>query len=744
MDLNTALNEIIFKYHLDRYYPHYRDMYEAERILRDIISEIKQDNRKAIFVGDDKTSIAFVQNIVRDYNDIRFLLYNRYDTELKDMGSVQWDDCEIYLISFYGAEYIERWFRLHKIQYKWIYDIFGEMGFYLQREFFVFGKEDLLDLIAPREAIHDSRVGYTESIQCELYCQQNKYENADNSETKRIALEKALFLALYMRNFAEAQKYIPLLSQYDSRFEKVWDEIQDLLHRAKTAIINKVQKDIILYWLDALPYGDEKNMPYLQSVFQNSVMFDNAFTYIPYTHSALRAMFLGKKDIDDCAYRVKNITIKNSPVIQFLMEQGYHIKVFSGYLNDSIPFDYQSDRFYIDGYVPCSLKLWDMLSEMLLESKKTLWVVHAMDTHFPFLNSLMRDDSYSDKQVRQRQVRMEIDEQLAFYESFLGKETVRIYMSDHGKKYGAIHEDFHVIFSIYDKALKPRRVQGLFSLLDFGTVLRQIILEGDIKERDFVREYVEVGNMDRYSFHDLQALFKNKKELSLLYFGYKGIIDQDYIYIHYRTGKEWLARRNDMPVCNPLLVMDCDNDICDFDRLGYYRDLAGEYPVELEQDDKFKNSKYLYYLYDNILSHSNMKERIDKINQLIEDYPMASVAIRTGGLHSATLYYVLTQENKKKIWGFIDDNNECQCSKLPLPIVHTSLIEKIKDEGVRVIVLSSYDYLDVLRKEAEKWPKEIAVLDMYHYLEENGIVCSNNFYKPETIETDYEVGFPFG
>lgn len=34
MDINKALNEIIFKYDLDRYYPHYRNMYEAEKIVK--------------------------------------------------------------------------------------------------------------------------------------------------------------------------------------------------------------------------------------------------------------------------------------------------------------------------------------------------------------------------------------------------------------------------------------------------------------------------------------------------------------------------------------------------------------------------------------------------------------------------------------------------------------------------------------------------------------------------------------
>ena len=58
MDINAALNEVIFKYHLDRYYPHYRNMYEAERILCDIISEIKRDNRKAVFVRSEERRVG--------------------------------------------------------------------------------------------------------------------------------------------------------------------------------------------------------------------------------------------------------------------------------------------------------------------------------------------------------------------------------------------------------------------------------------------------------------------------------------------------------------------------------------------------------------------------------------------------------------------------------------------------------------------------------------------------------------
>ena len=80
MDIDQALNEIIFKYHLDHYYPHYRNMYEAEKILKDVINDIIQNNKSAIFVGDDMTGIDFVRNISRNYDDICFQLHNRRET----------------------------------------------------------------------------------------------------------------------------------------------------------------------------------------------------------------------------------------------------------------------------------------------------------------------------------------------------------------------------------------------------------------------------------------------------------------------------------------------------------------------------------------------------------------------------------------------------------------------------------------------------------------------------------------
>lgn len=745
MNIDEALNKIIFKYHLDQWYPHYRNMYEAEILLNAVVDGIMQNQKKAIFVGNDMRGIEFIHNISRDYANIYFQFYNRNETE--PLEAVNWKEYdEIYIISFYGAEYIERWFRLHNIRYEWIYDIFEQGGTILQREFFSFGKESLIPFVAPGVRTHIAKgYRYAEAIQCELCCQRSKYENSYNYRTKRIALEKCLFLSLYMRNFIEVEKYVSLLMEYDSCFQSVWKEIQDLLNEIKRTISGRTQKDIVLYWLDCIPYGDEKDMPYLQNILQSAIVFENAYANVGYTNSTLRAMFLGKRDIEDQVGYIQEITRENSPVIQYLEEQGYHIKVISGIINRKFPRSYSSARYYAIDHTPCSMKLWDMVADMLSEKGKTLYIIHMMDGHSPYLNSRMKGDNYKDSSAnkeRYRLSRMEIDEQLAFFDSFVSQNAFRIYMSDHGRME---IDRYHIIFSIYHKEWKPRRIEGMFSILDFSTVLKQMIVNDEINEAEFIREYVAIGNMDWYDKWNIGKLIKNKEPLTLAHIGYTGILDKEYIYLRYKTGKEWLQKVENMSLYKPLLFYDFPSDICEPELLSKYRKLAGEYPGELIEFEQFQYTKYLYVLYNNILKHNHVPDRVAAINQVLKDYPDRSVAIRMGGITSSELYYVLSEENKRKIWGFIDNDKECLCSGLYLPVIQQDGIADLyKNHGIKAIMLPSYSYYRMLRKEVGTWPANIDVLDIYDIFEKRGIGCREDFYKLRGSDEDYNVGFPFG
>lgn len=536
---------------------------------------------------------------------------------------------------------MERWFRLHKIRYEWLYDIFEREGVYLQREFFAFGREDLYALFST-EPMHTHRKGWTESIQFELYCQRSKHESADNRTTKRIALEKCFFLTLYLRNFAEAKTYAGMLAREDKRFECAWGEIRNLLSRIKDALQSRRQKDIVLYWLDGLAYGEEDGMHYLQGIKEKSVVFENAFNYMPNTHPVLRSMFLGKKDIDDQVYRVSEITYENSAVMRLLDEHGYGFKVFSGYYHSSFPLRCRSDQIYMDWYEAASMKLWDMLSHMLSEKKQALWLVHMMEPHSPCLSSRISDENYLMPEEWRRQAKIEIDQQISFCEELINGNAVRIYMSDHGH-WDALHARgklrFHVLFNVCHRDLKPRKVSGMFSLLDFAVLLKQIVASGSIREQEFVREYVEIGDFDRYNRSDIEQLLRNKGGLPMGYFGFRGIVDKEYIYVKYKMGREWMQRRDAIPLVNPMLFYGCASDVCEPQLLPKYRALAGEGLEGLEADEKFRYSKHLYRIYHKILKHNPLPDRVDAINDMVGG--MANRLLQSGWEESIQRCFII-------------------------------------------------------------------------------------------------------
>lgn len=747
MDINEMLNQIIFKYHIDQYYPHYRNMYEADKVIRNLVRTIIEDSTKALMIGNDETGLSIIRSMSRDYSDIHFECYNQDENSLERLDICWKHYDKIYLTSYHGAEYAERWFRMNHIKYEWIYDIFERNGIYLQRVFYILGKEDLHGLVIADYKDHRMRAGLTESIYCELYCQYSKFESTDNIDTKRIALEKCLFLSLYMRNFKTAQKYVSMLKhnfQNCQHVDDLWNEIEELLRYVKNQMNERKEKDIILYWLDGIPYGDECEMPYLQDVMKNSVVFENAFTYVANTHPTMRAMFLGKRDIDDGVYNIHQITRDISPVIQYLEKKGYNLKIFSSYL-DNVPWKFLSDEKYIYPYETFSEKLWGMISHTLSHKPgKTLYIIHAMDAHEPFMNSMIKDDNYKVMNERYRLSRYEIDRQLDFYNAITGENPFRIYMSDHGRKQDTIHDKgklrFHMLFNIYHQNLQPKRITGLFSILDFGMIIKQIIEKEEINEIEFNRDYVEIGQLDWYNRQLIEEICRNKIGLPILCFGYKGVVDQEYIYVRYKFGKEWLQRRDALPD-NPQLFYDCDTDICDVSLLPHYRKLVSKYPESMEQDEQLQYSKYLYKIYQNILSHNDIAKRVKVINQILSQYTDRSVGIRMGGKHSEMLYECLTEENRQKIWGFIDNNQECICSRFHLPVIKPERLNK--ERSIKAVLLSSFEYLDMLRTESSVYRTDMTVLDLYRCYEENGIICTGNFWEPYILDEDYDVGFPF-
>ena len=128
---------------------------------------------------------------------------------------------------------------------------------------------------------------------------------------------------------------------------------------------------------------------------------------------------------------------------------------------------------------------------------------------------------------------------------------------------------------------------------------------------------------------------------------------------------------------------------------------------------------------------------------MLEKHAERCVALRMGGLHSKMLYACLSVENKKKIWGFVDNNQECICSSFGLPVVSPKQFIDLDRVGVQAVLLSSYDHLEALRAETASYPVNVKVLDIYDYFKSYGIPCDGNFWEIKITDEDFDVGFPF-
>lgn len=726
MDINKRLNEVILKYQLDRGYPRFRKKLLGEEKLSIWASEIEA--AQILCVGEDQEDINYFSHLFYICGKtFSYVLFSQIKEE--EVGNY---DQVVVISKIVGDEKI-RWCAQCGKPVTFLYDYLEWQGIYCE--------DELYKII---EADHSGRLiddfpgkkGYREAILFEFYVQREKLGMAGDIPYQMLCARKLFFLSLYMRNFVQAEKYQGLLSDMgDLSVVDAWQDIQDLLTEIRDKLHDRKQSDIVMIWMDAVSYGTGDDMPYLQEQIKKGICFENAFTVTPRTNPTAQTMFLEKKLVDDSLYLQKEIREMDSPVFMDLKKHGYTCRIISGYMS-IFERKLRSPNYHVL-YAPCSEIFWDMLYDLLCSERPAFLLAHALtEGHAPHLTAQMGATDLMIGPDRIHHGHLELDEQMAYYMGFLGKNVTKIFMSDHGQH--LIKEQFHTYFVVTGERFRHRMANELFSYVDFSKLLHEI-LEGDTLERPlFDREYVEVQMIDHYNFKIIQDIIKNKEKGLEYFFGYCGVITKTHLYLKYFIGKEFLVKRDDIDREPHILFKR--NDICDASMLPYFRKMIGDKRVDVGQNEKFRYTRYLYRLYENSIQKRKKVSAI--VNRAFAMYPDRSVALRMGGDHSERLYGALTVENQKKVGYIIDADPDCRCKRLALPVIS---VTEMGGKGIQAVVLSSFDHLEELRQEAQIYPKEIAVMDIYHSLEMAGIHCVTSFYADPNYITDeiYDVGFPF-
>lgn len=729
-DINQLYDFILEKNNVLAHYPRLQKRKKSEELIIRWFRE-HQECKEICCIGNDNASIQNIKHLAEQES-----VYCQYilcpSKNVQELELIHWDEfSNILLISLHGETQIGLWLSEHDIKFDSLYDYFALHDLYLEDEYYYLTIEKVPDVQSGAwRAAFAADEGYRNSLIAEYLLQKEKCQQESDPKRKSFFWEKQFALAVYMKNFVLAEELIEKAAQekiqVDKGYLNAWRELKSLINDIKRNI-GKRQEDVILIWMDALGYGDGDDMPYLQQQIKEGVVFQNAVTVTPVTNSTMRTILNSKLEVDDFGYQKREIN-EDCRLISFMQEKGYEVKavtsVWKGF-KEELKSDVQHEL-----YAPSSEILWDMWRQLILEKKKLFLLVHLLrETHEPHISVRM---SYGKIKDNYRKGRLEMDDQMQFYLSSVNEKAAKIFMSDHGQ-WGSVH----VNLIVAQQELGHKEITGMFSLLDFYKLVRQIVENHHIDEQDLIRDYVKIQALDYYNPRWVKNIISKKLRLELGLFGYRAIADQRYLYYHFNNGKEVLTewgKSNYRFHIQPEV-----DEVCDKSLLPYYRELAGNDPKGLYEDEKFKYTKYQYKLYNNFLKYK--KPVFELLNQLIAKYPDNSVGIRPGGEHSREVFAWLTAENKKKINCFIDNDIECCCSKLGNVRI-ISIDEVFAHKEIKAVVLSSFVNLPALKREAESYPENIDVLDIYDYFAKNGCRLEHDFFDACMDAEGYEVGFP--
>ncbi|MBZ0312903.1 hypothetical protein K7185_10495 [Clostridium butyricum] len=418
-------------------------------------------------------------------------------------------------------------------------------------------------------------------------------------EEKQKNLYNYIVSCLEMKNFPLFFKYAEVFikNKYKnwSLIEQSVNEMKKLLEDIKILISKRKQKDIFIYWTDAVQQKYLKYMPYILKRKKESISFENTYSITPYTHQVMRAMFAKLKPIDDYEQSKTLLSEKNSIVIKYLLEFDYDIKHIGhdGYINFSMESIYRID-YRAD--VAVSLILWEAIKEMLKNEKPVFYIIHvAGETHAPCLSAELKewigDTSIVD--IPEQQISCSyaaVSNLLEFYDEIIRSDNMyKIYMSDHGNHFEIpqwywAQNKIKPYFYIYNSKIKAKEYYDIFSYNNFYEVIKWILDPQKNKLENSFSEYSCIQDVDIYNKTLVEFFIsKNIKEYAM---SYRGVVTVSDKYILRSDGKEFYYTIDEN--------FEEIESTCEYNRLNYLRSLAGNKFIDIDTDNRFEYSRLLY------------------------------------------------------------------------------------------------------------------------------------------------------
>ena len=370
-----------------------------------------------------------------------------------------------------------------------------------------------------------------------------RYKNSPKNEIAQNNLKVLIQMYLEYRDFICADLYIK--EYIERRFDNydllksLRGELKLLLGKIKNALHDRKNKCIVVVIADGLSFGMSKKLPLLNKLSEGGLVFSNAFSPVYYTRPATYCYLTGGYYLKDELYQRENIGAKDSCFLTEMSLLGIKVKHISPH-----SFHYIED-IKLKGNPSTeimTLQFWSLMTDMAIETADTIYFVHCMETHTPFLSGdtdveLLTDDELLKKDEldlddvvvlpRMKQLKEDaigyLNNQMEMYISMLPleKDTI-IVTSDHqenthfsrlfGQPFSIDMEK--VVLIIHSPLVPFGRHNDIYSTIHITKLVSQIA-KGEIIElekMDYVRQEIEpFYNKNLKKSHEFSARYKYGK-----------------------------------------------------------------------------------------------------------------------------------------------------------------------------------------------------------------------------------------
>lgn len=727
MNIQDKYEKLILQYNISDVIPEYEKYICAKHIFNDFYCYLLLKGNNIIFVASNMTDILWFSR--------------KYKIPVKQFLMIEDDDVEkykiqkdvVYIVVSYARQYEISSILIRKnVDPIRLYDVFDMKGLHFSGTFFDIYHTNMNDF-KTKKMSYDFKDFDINKI---FFFHRRIYESSTDQEVKLLYLRFMIFDCAYAYDFITLKKCLELLSNFDqvdkNRYIEFYTAIEDLLGNIKYMLDKRSHNDVIMFWLDALEYGEDRSVDFLKSLDKTAIVFENMYTVTPFTSTTFKTLLTGKTAVDGENYKIEKIGDYNSNLIQMLNKNGYQFKYYG---NLQIPEnDICADNLY-SIYTPISVLIWDSIVNILETDQPLFCMLHeVLHTHNPFISFDVIGEEYvyceerpglqteNEQLLAKNQVmpsRKYVDKQLSFWNNLVPKKMFKIYMSDHGH---TTFGKFHSIFKVQQRDLYPMHVNNLLSYAEFSWLI-DCIIKKDIKQ--IIKKENSFVMVQDIPFYNKMVILSAIEDIETFettpFAGYQGIITKEDTYLKYNDGVEMYVKNvmDGIPFSQKRMI----------ELRGH---LSNQY-VDVYKEPKFKYCKYIYNAIKN-RDEKRMQGIVNEIIFLFEGFEGKRVALRGGGIHTLRLLMILPDRIVKKISYILDQNTECLGGKLGIPVCS---LNEICREEIDIIVISSYDFDKEWKEELSHYVDVQCIISLYDYLDQKGYECKKEFYRYSYKKEDF-------